>query len=287
MGVFDRIRTLFGGGDGGDARTGSGRMGDDQVGDGRVGVDRGAGTRRVGVDPDDDRKTGAHGAHWDPLLPTEELREATVEAVEGGDPVAGRPLDGHEVQGYRHPADGPVRTCTVAVDGTVATAYPTAEGMVHDATVTEVVDWANDVEAQLAVEVAGRRAGLFDAAYFARDRDYAPGDDVRLELAAFAYELEHTGGDGDVDPDAGPAEGPGVFVGFGGGDVDDYLFMGRVEAASRHRYRGRTVRRFRVPFVGDDVEIPVYAAERVIDGEVPQPGEEVEGVVWLQGRIVG
>lgn len=282
--MFDQIRSALG--TTGDERSGT-PDGEPAAWEGQPGIDRGAGTDRVGVAPDDDRKTGAHGAHWEALVPAEELRAATVDAVEEGDTLRGRPVDGREVEGYYHPARGPVGTCAVALDGTLATAYPLAEGIVHPATVTEVVEWANGIEAQVAVEVGGRRAGLFDAGYFARDREYAPGDEVDLELAAVAYELGTVEGEADVDPDAGPADGPGVFVGFDGGDLDDYLFTARVVDASRHRYRGRTVRRVRVPFVGDEVEIPVYAGEGAVEGEAPGPGEDAEGVIWLQGRIVG
>ena len=38
----------------------------------------------------------------------------------------------------------------------------------------------------------------------------------------------------------------------------------------------------------DDGEfrIAIFASEHVLDGYVPQLGEDVEGILWLQGRII-
>ena len=33
--------------------------------------------------------------------------------------------------------------------------------------------------------------------------------------------------------------------------------------------------------------LPVFASERALDGYVPQLGEDVEGMLWLQGSLLG
>lgn len=293
MGVLDRIRSLLesdgtrqGDGDGrGQSASGGNGAGGSRTAGGQLGIDRGAGSDRVGVDPDDDRKTGAHGSHWDAVVPTDDaVRDATLDAVQEGDPVAGRSIRGSEVVGHRYPREGAVRTCAVSVDGTVTTAYPTAEGVPHEVTVTEVVEWANDVEAQVAFDLAGQRAAAFDASYFRHGGTYGEGDALRVALSGLAYDLSpaENGSDGGSGTDV-PGDDPVAFVGFDGGDADDYLFRSRIRAVDRTAYRGLTVHRLRVPLSVDGPEIGVYAADHVLDGYVPESGEEVEGVLWLQG----
>jgi hypothetical protein len=33
--------------------------------------------------------------------------------------------------------------------------------------------------------------------------------------------------------------------------------------------------------------VAVFASEHVLDGYVPRLGEDVEGILWLQGRVIG
>lgn len=286
MGVLDRIRSILGGsrdGETGDYPADRPAGGGPAAGDDPPGIDRGAGTAREGA-ADDDRKAGAHGAHWDAVLGDDELvREAIVEAARAGETVPRRAVEGQGVTGRLHPAGNPVRTCAVTTDGTLTTAYPVGNGIAHEVTVTEVVEWANGVEAQVAFDLSGRRAAAFDAGYF-RPIDYGPGDAVRMELSGFAYELAPAGGEAAVTEGEVPEEGEAAFVGFDGGDVDDYLVRGRVGEVRQGTYRGRDVYGLRLS-IPEGGEVAVYAADHVLEGYVPEPGDEVEGVLWLQGWI--
>ena len=280
MGVLDRIRSIIGGSSDGEG-----------VADGRTasegesaGIDRGAGTGRAGTDPGDDRKVGAHGAHWDAAVGTDdEVREATVEAVRRGETLPGRTVGGREVVGHRHPAGNAVWTCAVTTGESLTTAYPVAGGIGHEVTVTEVIEWANGVEAQVAFDLSGRRAAAFDAGYF-RPVEYEAGDAIRLDLSGFAYEVAPAGGESQVTEGGVPEEGQQAFVGFDGGDVDDYLLRGRVEEVRHGEFRGRDLYGLRIP-IPEGGEVAVYAADHVLDGYVPEPGDEVEGVVWLQAWV--
>lgn len=275
MGIFDRIRDVVGGDD-------RPRPDSDDVG-----VDRGAGSGRIGGD---DRKTGSHGSHWDTVLPDNAaVRDAIVAAVEVGESRDGAPVNGNPVTAHVHPVDGPIRTVALSVDGQVVTAFPVGDGVVRECAFVEAVEWANGVEAQLSLDCRGSRLAVFDTGYFFREPDwYEPGTTYRTDLAAFAYDLgpaAEADHDGIEDPEADVA----AYLRFDGGDVDDYVFRTRIGAVEDHAFRGRTVYRIRAPLFrddGEDVEIAFYAAEGMIDGYRPEPGDDVEGVCWLQGRVV-
>jgi hypothetical protein len=289
MGVLDRLRDLLGGSTG---ETG------ESAGDGEsagtttptAGVDRGAGVRRIGVDPDDDRKVGSHGSHWDTVLPDNAaVRAAIVAAVESGDQVPGVDRAGKRVLG--HGRGGRLSACAVSVDGTVATGYPVAEGEGRAVTVTEVEEWANDVEAQVHLRVGETNRGAFATDYFAHE--YEPGP-ATVELAGLAYDI------GPADDEAAaeelaPGDQPVAFVPFDGGDVDDYLFRAPVESVERLTFEDEDVWRVVVPTTtagdgdtadGSDLSVPVYAGARALGEYRPQPGDAVEGVCWLQCRRV-
>ncbi len=294
MGIFDRIRSAIGGGSDTDPMDPL-----DTAGEGRPGVDRGAGTDRVGVDPDDDRKTGSHGSHWDAIAErNSQVREATVAAVREGRSIEGRSVDGTSVVGHDYP-DAPLRTRAVSIDGTVATTFPVGTGIAHRVTIEEVIEWANDVEAQVAFELAGKRLAAFDAGYFARESDYEAGETREFELSAFAYDLDPAeagaladdeAGDGTVTDDEQPVQSPDLatYLPFEGGDVDDYVFQSPVSEVRELSFGSVTVYRLRLPLFRDDhdrnVDVAVYAAEHMTGGYRPREGDAVEGVIWLQCR---
>lgn len=283
MGLFDRIRDALGSG-----ATGGTPSGTDAPT--RESVDRGAGTDRVGVDPDDDRKVGSHGSHWDALTASsEEVRAAIRRAVDDGDRYGGRAVGGGEVVGHEAPADGSLRTTAVSIGGALATAYPVGTGVVHEVTVDEVIEWANGIEAQVDCHLHGKTLGAFDATYY-RGREYGAGDGVAVELAAFAYDLDRaeaetvTTGSGEQVS----TEGMAGAVPVEGGDLDEYVFQSTPKRVVETAFGDRTVYRLRLPLFrtedGDDVDVAVYVGDHLA-GFRPQEGRDVEGVVWIQGQV--
>jgi hypothetical protein len=276
MGIFDRIRRAVGGGSG-DAELES--------------VDRGADADRAGTDAGDDRKTGSHGSHWDAVTASRsEVEDAIGGAVREGERVEGRPLDGATVLGHDHPAGMSVRTRGVSVDGTLVTAFPVGDGATNEATVEGVHEWANGVEAQLELGVAGERIGAFDAGYFGRDREYGAGDDVEVSLSAFAYDLDRAESE-TVTTEGGEqvsTEGMAGAAPVEGGDLDEFVFQSTPERVVETTFLGRTVYRIRLPLVrtdgGADLSVDLYASHHVT-GFRPQEGRDVEGVVWVQTAV--
>jgi len=282
MSIFDRIRDAVG--DEGDRKR-------DSSGDPATpgaGVDRGTDTGRVGSG--DDRKTGSHGSHWDTLIrDNATVREAIMATVEDGETREGAAVGDRPVTAHVYPTDGPVRTVAISLGGEVVTAYPVGDGARHEVTLERVIDWANDVEAQLSFECLGSRLAAFDTGFFFRTPDqYEVGTAYRMDLAAFVYDLEPAD-----DPDEGtrtvPGDGVVEYLRFDGGDVDDYVFRTRLEAVEETTFAGGTVYRLRAPLFrdgGEDATITFYAAQHAIGDYQPRAGDDVEGVCWLQGRIV-
>lgn len=232
-------------------------------------------------------KPGNHGSHWGALLPDEDaIIEATVGAIEDGETIEGSPEDGAAVVGYLA-GRGPVRPCVVTRAGAVATAYPELDGVAHSFRPAETTEWTSGVEAQHAGAVDGTDIRLFDTRYFAT----GPGPAAQtFELAGLAYDLEPADAETLVDERGREfsTAGKSAFVPFEDGDVDDFLFQTVVRAVDRAAVAGHTVYRMRVPLVqgpGDrELRIDLYAAAHVTGTYVPAPGDDVEGVLWLQGR---
>lgn len=287
MGLFDRVRGLFGGDDG-EPRPATGHDDAEAVpeptsdpeGRGRGGVNEAAAGE----------KSGSHGAHWDTVTTGQQAVVATVRgAVESGMPTEWTADGGEPVVGYRAGA-GPVSTLVVAGEsGDLWTAYPVAEGVAHELAVEAVVPWANGVEAQVSGTLGDATVSLFLTNYVTLDEE--PTGHRQVELAALAYDLGPaeastlTAEDGHEFSTAGMAS----FVPFDGGDVDDYVFQTRVESVRECEFGDATLYRLRVPLFRDPdgtaYEVSLYAAEHVCDGYVPEAGDDVEGVFWLQGWL--
>lgn len=278
MGIFDRIRDAVG--DGADRTRGSAR---DEAPD--PGIDRGRESARVGSA--DDGKTGSHGSHWDTLArDNATVRESVLATVENGETREGVAVEAGPVTAHVHPTDGPVRTVALSVGGEVVTAYPVGDGVQREVTVERVIPWANDVEAQLAFDCQGSRLAAFDTGYFFRESDaYEVGASYRTDLAAFVYDLEAADADGESRPEGGVAES----VRFDGGDVDDYVFRTRLEDVAETAFADTRVYRMRAPLYtgdGEDVTVTFYASGHAIGDYRPAAGDDVEGICWLQGRVV-
>lgn len=281
MGIFDRIRDAVGG----EAEEERPTEPPDP------GVDRGVGSGRVGAD--DDRKTGSHGSHWDAVTANNaEVRDAVVAAVQEGETREGVAVNDRAVTAHVHPTTGPIRTVALSVDDEIVTAFPVADGVTHEVLLERVTEWANDVEAQVEFALEDNRMAAFDTGFFYRGWDWYDLDErIEMDLAALAYDLGPVEDEAITDEDGNEFDPSGVaaFMQFDGGDVDDYVFQTTVSGVERHEYLGRTVHRIRAPLFredGRDVEVAIYAAEHMTGGYVPETGDDVEGVIWLQGRAV-
>ncbi|WP_440990867.1 hypothetical protein [Haloarchaeobius baliensis] len=287
MGLFDRVRGIFGDDDpepqpatGHDDAEAAPEPTTDPEGRGRGGVNEAA----------EGEKSGSHGSHWDTVT-TGQMDVITMVrgAVESGMPTEWSADDGERVVGYRAGA-GPVSTLVVtSAGGELWTAYPVAEGVTHELTVESVVPWANGAEAQVTGTLGDATVSLFATNYVTIDE--AVEGTRQVELAALCYDLNPADDETLTVDDEHEFSTAGMagFVPFDGGDVDDYVFQTRIESVTESEFGDTTVYRCRVPLFrdahGEDYEISLYAAEHVCDGYVPEAGDDVEGVFWLQGWL--
>ncbi|WP_435363260.1 hypothetical protein [Haloarchaeobius sp. DYHT-AS-18] len=295
MGLFDRLRGLFGGSD----ETAS--TGDESVGP-AAGYDDADVTPEEMSDPEgrgrsgvnvahEGAKSGSHGSHWDTVVEGDDaIMEAIMGAVESGTATEGRQVDDETVVGYRGSA-GALSTVTIASEaGEIWSGYPAAEGITNEVAVSELIPWANGAEAQLSGTLGDATVSFFATNFWEHEADYFGGD-CEVELAALAYDLNPAETETLTDDEGNEfsTEGMAGFVPFEGGDVDDYIFQTTVETVTEVDFGGQPMYRMRVPlFRGDDgteYQVMLYAAKRLCGDFEPGKGDDVEGVFWLQGRV--
>ncbi|WP_435335034.1 hypothetical protein [Haloarchaeobius sp. TZWWS8] len=290
MGVFDRVRRLVGAGESPEEGA------DEERSDAATGLERGAdpaGRGRSGVNaPKEGRKSGSHGSHWDTVvLGDDAIMQNIVAAVETGDPKPGRTVDGGTVSGYRT-GDGPLGTVVIVGEpGDIWSGYPVGAGIAHEVEIDELIPWANGAEAQLSGQLGEATISFFATNFWAQKDDQFGGP-RRVELAAFAYDLGPAEDEVITDDEGNEYSTAGMagFAPFEGGDVDDYVFQTTVETVTECEFDGGSVYRMRVPlFRGEEgskeYQVMLYAAKPVCGEYVPEKGDDVAGVLWLQGRL--
>ncbi|WP_435361219.1 hypothetical protein [Haloarchaeobius sp. DFWS5] len=307
MGLFDRVRDLFG--SGGDDRAGT--MDDEETQryptsgvDETSGQDDGGeaapphgdveGRGRSGVNaPAEGQKSGSHGSHWDTVVHGDDaIMQSLMGTIETGESTPGRTVGDEHVLGYRA-GSGPLGTVALVSEaGELWSGYPVGAGIGHEVVIDGMLPWANGAEAQLSGDLGDATVSFFATNYWAHEDGHFGGP-RQVELAAFAYDLNPAEAETITDEEGNEfsTAGMAAFVPFDGGDVDDYIFQTHVETVTTCEFDGTTVYRLRVPlFVdpdGGEYHIMLYAAEHVCDGYVPEKGDDVEGVFWLQGRVEG
>jgi hypothetical protein len=196
------------------------------------------------------------------------------------------------------------------------TAYPfCAEGPCTRLVVDEVKVWPNGVEGVVETYMPkGDSFGFFDPFFFLNKEKYQEWAEIDVAVSALAYVLqkaepeaetaEEPPADMPADMPGEPtAEGAAAFEGTtvslldpaeyfpcgGGGDSAEIEFI--VEEAIPVACIGRLFWRMTGVIMRADndkeMRIHVYASEQVLKGYVPQPGDDVLAVAWMQGRLLG
>ena len=204
----------------------------------------------------------------------------------------------------------------------IITAYPVAlDGISHPLTLHRARVWEADCEAIVEAATAfGAPLAYFDTAFLHPWNEWGPDEQVRVQLAAFAYTLEpapdqviqitredtiramRSSSEGiapedvtDLSPLDVQTLGLACLIATGRGNPDEFEFQGPVLAADVLEAFARTFYRLEVNVLRDtrgeeDIpfSIPIYVAADVLPaGYRPRPGDHVRGVLWLQGRPEG
>jgi hypothetical protein len=173
-----------------------------------------------------------------------------------------------------------LRFLTITKNGDTVSTFPLfSVGRPIGVRITEVTECENGCEGQLEVYANGSTLKFFDALYFKNKNTYFPGKDARVLLAGIAYVLVRI---------KGSAHNQDLAFRHENGDVDDYVFRGRVEDVHEFSVLGRSALAIRVPFrIGGDSAIDIYVcATENATREKIHKGVYVSGIVWLQGFVV-
>ncbi len=204
----------------------------------------------------------------------------------------------------------------------IISAFPVArDGCTHTLSLHRARVWKADCEAiVLASTSFGASIAYFDTAYLHPWNEWEPDQEAEVQLAAFAYRLEpapdqiieitkedtirvlrasQNGQTPEEVTDLSPIEvhsgGMACFFPDPIGNPDDFEFQGPVVQVDVMHAWGQTLYRLEVTVMRDtrsDTDIPftipVYAAEANLPvGYRPRVGDQVRGLLWLQGCPTG
>lgn len=188
--------------------------------------------------------------------------------------------------------------------------YPYAPGGVRNRLKVERIH-GSEVNGEALIEASFEDAvdiTFFDPLYFREGHRYAEGQTYDFELSAIAYRIRRAepqvftvdrpelaailGAPGDESrgPVAIHTEGAAILLPIEQGEPDDYQFQAPIEAVSSFKIEGTRIYRARATLLRLDAPfvVDLYAAEHVLpSGYEPREGDDVTGVLWLQGHLVG
>ncbi len=175
---------------------------------------------------------------------------------------------------------------TITKNGETLCSFPFFNtGSPADVRITEVTECKNGYEGQLEIYVKGSVINFFDALYFKNKNTYFPGKDARVLLSGIAYVLSCKRASGDKK--ALESADSDLAFHYDNGDVDDYVFRGRVKDVRECQVLGKKAQVIRVAFrTGADSVIDTYvcATENAIREKIHK-GDHVSGIIWLQGFV--
>jgi len=199
---------------------------------------------------------------------------------------------------------------------TPVTVLPLLEGLAQDMTIEEVHPWSNGACAYVAAARNEDATPLwFQTMFYYRDKEMlsTPGVRQTILLAGMAYgirpalldELTVTEGPNyekfaaewlEKNPGKTRLDVPQLKVSLRGQSIlmpgpgpGDYQLRAAITAVQEADMEGRKI--YILPFqLGMDTPAPLtlglYVTERACNGYVPKVGDEIDALLWLQGRLV-
>mgnify|MGYP001195860132 CR=1 FL=1 len=194
--------------------------------------------------------------------------------------------------------------------------YPVVtDGMLHKVQVAKVEPWEYGIEGWLHVLVGENKVpvSFFDTRYYAGSAQLAVGEQVEVRLAGLAYSIrpmqQRT-----IEVEEGPLwemqknrrleegmtpedasapvvihlSGMAVFLPREGEDCDDAEFAGVVDAIEHFDHAGIAMVKLDVVVMrmGDEAfTLPIFVSEYVLNGFKPRVGDDIQGLMWVQGQV--
>jgi len=243
----------------------------------------------------EDRKPGGHGNHWGAFAGSDsEVSSLVIGTIDKPASTESLKRGDQEIAAYFSEGEH-LRTCVIAIDGEIWTAYPfIAGGVVHEVKIKEVEEWVNGIEAQINGGLEDAGIAFFDSMYFKNKDAYMAGKKYRFSLSAVAYALSRAESRiiRDIEGMKFSTERLAGYFLYRHGDIDDLLFQTPVKDVSKIKFGGKKVYRiraalFRADYGARDVDIYIYASEKAVKGYVPQGRRGHREVLWLQGYLTG
>lgn len=193
--------------------------------------------------------------------------------------------------------------------------YPVSlDGNKYSVTIDRIEPWQYGIEGWVHGQAnpGSASCSFFDTMFFNGTDLLQPGQVVEYSLSALAYwlrpismrtfdvatgplwemEKQRRLEEGESEEEASKPvvfhmTGAAIYLPSGQDDYpDDVQIQGVIESLDSFQHAGQTIYRMELIVMRQDegdFRIPVFASERVLDGYVPQLGEDVEASVWLQG----
>lgn len=193
-------------------------------------------------------------------------------------------------------------------------AYPVVlDGIKTEVTISKVEPWEYGIEGWIRANLIKGDVPVcfFDTMYFAGSATLQTGDVVEYLLAGLAYTLRPSE-KRIFQIDTGPLwemsrkerlengeppesanrpvevsmEGAAIFLQRSDDARDEAEFQGTIEAIDIFEHDEQIIYRLDMVLMrphDEEFRLPIYASERALKGYVPQIGDDVEGVLWLQG----
>jgi hypothetical protein len=183
---------------------------------------------------------------------------------------------------------------TITKNGDKLCTFPLLNiGKPIDVRITEITECENRFEGQLEIFTKGSVITFFDALYFKNKNKYFPGKDARVLLSGIAYVLTKikaapAENNKKKAPEAPEQAGADLAFKYENGDVDDYVFRGKVKEVREFSVLGKKAQVIRVPLrISHESVIDIYvcATENAIRERL-RAGDHVSGILWLQGFVL-
>lgn len=196
---------------------------------------------------------------------------------------------------------------------TITSFYPfVSDGVQHELKIKRIYPHYGGGEASLETSVSDDMPLVFfDTHYALNKANYGPEMSYQFILAGFAYSCSINTSQpipisdetrlifekafsiqGFSIPDEIQTKRMTVFVPAEGGGIDDYWYRGPVKEISETKFLDQVVFKIRTTVAqinneeeSRDFDLDIFVAERVLENEKPKIGDEISGILWLQGHL--
>jgi hypothetical protein len=190
--------------------------------------------------------------------------------------------------------------------------FPRLAGRVAKFEILQAVDWSNEIEGNLALSTpSGTAIGLYDADFAVNRRSYPrgavrsfavaglamslrPPDTDELELSEGPFYERVLEGMARDNPNLDRSSIASIIVPLAGKTLlaptqvlDEFALRFPAPAPRQADLHGESLLVLDVEIEPGGLTIPVYAPPAACQGFVPEPGQDVEALVWLIGWMTG